>query len=51
MVDDALREGTLVRLLPRWTGAAQTAHIIHAPRRRLPTRAVMDGLEAAMRAW
>jgi DNA-binding transcriptional LysR family regulator len=53
MVDDALRLGTLVRLLPRWTGVAQTAHIIHAPRRRLPMRvqAVMDGLEAAMRAW
>lgn len=53
MVDDALRRGDLVRLLPRWTGPAQTAHIVHAPRRRLPMRvqAVMEHLEAAVRSW
>jgi DNA-binding transcriptional LysR family regulator len=53
MVDDALRQGTLVRLLPRWTGPAQTAHIVHAPRRRLPMRvqAVMAHLVAAAKTW
>jgi DNA-binding transcriptional LysR family regulator len=53
MVDEALRQGTLVRLLPRWTGPAQTAHIVHAPRRRLPMRvqAVMEYLVAAVRTW
>jgi DNA-binding transcriptional LysR family regulator len=53
MVDDALREGQLVRVLPRWTGPAQTAHIVHAPRRRLPMRvqAVMDYIVAAVRDW
>lgn len=53
MVDEALRQGDLVRLLPRWTGPAQTAHIVHAPRRRLPARvqAVMEYVEAAVRAW
>jgi DNA-binding transcriptional LysR family regulator len=53
MVDEALRQGTLVRLLPRWTGPAQTAHVVHAPRRRLPARvqAVMDYLVDAVRRW
>jgi len=53
MVDEALRQGTLVRLLPRWTGPAQTAHVVHAPRRRLPARvqAVMNYLEDAVRRW
>jgi DNA-binding transcriptional LysR family regulator len=53
MVDEALRKGTLVRLLPQWTGPAQTAHIVHAPRRRLPMRvqAVMDYLVAAVASW
>lgn len=53
MVDEALRQGKLVRLLPRWTGPAQTAHIVHAPRRRLPMRvqAVMDYLVAAVATW
>lgn len=53
MVNEALRQGTLVRLLPRWTGPAQTAHIVHAPRRRLPMRmqAVMEYLVAAVRTW
>ena len=53
MVDEDLRQGTLVRLLPRWTGPAQTAHIVHAPRRRLPMRvqAVMDLLVAAVQRW
>lgn len=53
MVDQALRDGKLVRLLPGWTGPAQTAHMVHAPRRRLPARvqAVMEHLVAAIRAW
>lgn len=53
MVDEALRQGRLVRLLPGWTGPAQTAHIVHAPRRRLPMRvqAVMEYLVAAVRTW
>ena len=53
MVDEALRQGRLVRLLPRWTGPAQTAHILHAPRQRLPMRvqAVMEHLVAAVRTW
>jgi DNA-binding transcriptional LysR family regulator len=53
MVDEALRQGTLVRLLPKWTGPAQTAHVVHAPRRRLPARvqAVMDYLVDAVRGW
>ena len=53
MVDEALRQGKLVRLLPRWTGPAQTAHIVHAPRRRLPMRvqAVMEYILAAVATW
>ena len=53
MVDEALRQGTLVRLLPQWTGPAQSAHVVHAPRRRLPARvqAVMDYLVDAVRRW
>lgn len=53
MVDEALRQGKLVRLLPGWTGPAQTAHIVHAPRRRLPMRvqAVMDHLVGAVANW
>lgn len=53
MIDEGLRRGDLVRLLPRWTGPAQTAHIVHAPRRRLPARvqAVMEYVEAAVRGW
>ena len=53
MVDEALRQNKLVRLLPRWTGPAQTAHIVHAPRRRLPMRvqAVMEYLAAAVATW
>jgi DNA-binding transcriptional LysR family regulator len=53
MVDEGLRQGRLVRLLPRWTGPAQTAHIVHAPRRRLPARvqAAMEFLAAAVGSW
>ena len=53
MVDEALRQGKLVRLLPRWSGPAQTAHIVHAPRRRLPMRvqAVMEYIIAAVATW
>jgi DNA-binding transcriptional LysR family regulator len=53
MVDEALRQGKLVRLLPRWTGPAQTAHIVHAPRRRLPMRvqAVMEYIIGGVATW
>jgi DNA-binding transcriptional LysR family regulator len=53
MVDELLRQGTLVRLLPRWTGPAQTAHLIHAPRRKLPMRvqAIQDLLLEAVPQW
>ncbi|MBE7369545.1 LysR family transcriptional regulator [Ramlibacter pallidus] len=53
MVDALLRQGRLVRLLPQWTGPAQTAHLVHAPRRRLPARvqAVMEALVAAVPTW
>ncbi|MBK0394910.1 LysR family transcriptional regulator [Ramlibacter algicola] len=53
MVDGALREGTLVRVLPRWTGPAQTAHLVYAPRRRLPARVqvVMERLLASIATW
>lgn len=52
MVDEALKRGALVRLLPRWTGPAQTAHIVHAPRPRLPMRVqvVMEHLVAAVQS-
>lgn len=53
MVGDLLRQGALVRLLPRWTGPAQTAHLIHAPRRSLPMRvqAIQDLLLATIPHW
>ncbi|MES2940603.1 MAG: LysR family transcriptional regulator [Pseudomonadota bacterium] len=53
MVDAALRDGSLVRLLPQWTGPAQTAHLLHAPRRRQPMRvqAMLDILAAAVPQW
>lgn len=53
MVDELLRAGSLVRLLPRWTGPAQKAHLIHAPRRRQPMRvqAIQDLLLAAAPGW
>ena len=38
MVSDLLQDGRLVQVLPAWNGAAQVAHLIHAPRRRLPAR-------------
>jgi DNA-binding transcriptional LysR family regulator len=53
MVDAALRDGSLVRLLPQWTGPAQTVHLLHAPRRRQPMRvqAMLDVLAAAVPRW
>ena len=50
MVDALLRDGRLVRVLPSWTGPAQTAHLLHAPRRRLPMRVqvMMDFLVATV---
>ncbi|MGR9580190.1 LysR family transcriptional regulator [Pandoraea sputorum] len=52
MVDALIRRGELVRLLPQWTGPAQTAHLIHAPRRRQAMRVqvMMDLLLASMPA-
>jgi DNA-binding transcriptional LysR family regulator len=38
MVNDLIRRGELVRLLPRWTGPAQTVQLLHAPRHRAPMR-------------
>lgn len=38
MVDGLLRERRLVRVLPQWTGPAQAAHLVHAPRRKQPMR-------------
>lgn len=38
MVRDHLQQGTLVRLLPRWTGPAQTAYLVYPPRRSHPKR-------------
>lgn len=53
MVAELLRKGTLVRLLPQWTGPAQTAHLVHAPRRKQPMRvqALMDFLLASVPKW
>ena len=53
MVDGLLRAGTLVRVLPRWTGPAQEAHLVHAPRRRQPMRVqvIHDLLLAEMPGW
>lgn len=53
MVDAPLRAGKLVRLLPQWTGPAQTAHLVYAPRRKQPMRvqAMMDFLVAAVPTW
>ena len=53
MVRALLSQGALVRLLPRWTGPAQTAHLIHAPRRRVPMRvqAIQDLLLAHVPRW
>jgi DNA-binding transcriptional LysR family regulator len=38
MVNDLLRRKELVRLLPQWTGPAQTVFLVYAPRRRQPMR-------------
>lgn len=38
MVEGLLRERKLVRVLPQWTGPAQSAYLVHAPRRRQPMR-------------
>lgn len=38
MVEGLLRERRLVRVLPQWTGPAQAAHLVHAPRRKQPMR-------------
>ncbi|MBS0342443.1 MAG: LysR family transcriptional regulator [Proteobacteria bacterium] len=53
MVRDLLDAGSLVRILPRWSGPAQKAHLIHAPRSRQPMRvqAIQDLLLAAVPGW
>lgn len=53
MVDGLLKEGRLVRLLPQWTGPAQTPHLLYAPRRKLPMRVqtIIDFIAGAVRAW
>lgn len=53
MVAELLRKGELVRLLPQWTGPSQTAHLVHAPRRKQPMRvqAMMDFLLASVPKW
>lgn len=38
MVKDLLARRQLVRLLPRWSGPAQTAHLVYPPRRQQPMR-------------
>jgi len=47
MVNALLDSGELVRLLPQWTGPLQSAHLIHAPRRRQAMRVqvVLDYLQ------
>jgi DNA-binding transcriptional LysR family regulator len=39
LVHDLLQGGRLVRLLPRWHGPPQEAHLLYAPRRYQPQRA------------
>lgn len=53
MVKELLDQGKLVRLLPRWTGPAQSAHLIHAPRRRQAMRVqvVQDLLLHTLPQW
>lgn len=48
MVNDLLQRKELVRLLPRWTGPAQTVYLVYPPRRRQPmrVRVVLDLLAA-----
>lgn len=52
MVNDLIARKKLVRLLPQWTGPAQTAYLVHPPRRRLPMRVqvMLDLLEAEIRS-
>jgi DNA-binding transcriptional LysR family regulator len=38
MVNELLKRKELVRLLPQWTGPAQTAYLVYPPRRRHPAR-------------
>jgi DNA-binding transcriptional LysR family regulator len=38
MVDGLIKQKKLVRLLPRWSGPAQTVHLVYARRRRQPMR-------------
>lgn len=48
MVSDLLQQGTLVQVLEPWTGPAQHASLLYAPRRLLPSRvrALVDHLQA-----
>ncbi|NRR30713.1 LysR family transcriptional regulator [Oxalobacteraceae bacterium] len=38
MVEEMIQRGELVQVLPGWTGPAQEAHLLYAPRRHLPLR-------------
>jgi DNA-binding transcriptional LysR family regulator len=38
LVQDLLQTGQLVRILPRWQGPSQQAHLLHASRRHQPQR-------------
>ncbi len=52
MVSDLLKRKELVRILPQWTGPAQTAYLVYARRRRQPKRidVVMDLLTREIQA-
>lgn len=52
VADDAVREGRLVRLLPRVTVTALPVHAVYPSRRHLPRRVsvVLEALSAAFRA-
>ena len=52
MVKELLAGGALVRLLPAWTGPAQTAHLVHAQRRTQPMRVqvMLELLDRTIRA-
>lgn len=52
MVNDLIQRKQLVRLLPRWTGPAQTVHVVYPARRRQPMRVqvMLDMVSKAIQA-
>lgn len=50
MVADRLKDGSLVRVLPRYTGPPQRAHLLYAPRHHQPlrVRVLVDFLTARL---